>query len=382
MLIETILFDIDGVLLSEERYFDASALTVWELLYSPAYVSLEGQLFKNQLTNQEIQDIRSIVFQKDDVLNFMKSLGINANWDMVYLTFSYQLILMLEAIQETEPELVEEGFRSPLTRYWLQKVGQAVNRLSSPHFKPLFDLFTLDLKSWPEEPDLFKRLDLLAEVRLGKKTNLFSSREPLWSLCQAAFQEFYLGSKLYKEVAGIDAIDPLKPGFLEDEIPLLTPETLQSLFKSIKKQGFSIGIGTGRPTIETEIPLRHLGLWELFESERIVTASDIENVKKEFPDWGPLSKPHPLTYLIGFFKREPNLETIYNLPRPIERAETLLIVGDSLADLLAARAIGAPFAAVLTGLSGQAARSTFETHNADYILNDLSELPTILPKKM
>jgi phosphoglycolate phosphatase-like HAD superfamily hydrolase len=380
VMIETILFDIDGVLLSEERYFDASALTVWELLYRPAYLGLEGQLFKNDLTNQEIQEIRSTVFQKDDVLNFMKSLGINANWDMVYLTFSYQLILILEAIKEQAPEIVEEGFESGFTQPWLQKVGQVANRLPSPRFQPLFQRFTQDLKSWPEESDLFKRLDRLAEVRLGKKTCLFSSREPLWSVGQAAFQEFYLGSKLYEKVTDVRAADPLKPGFLEDEIPLLPPDQLKTLFESLKHSGYSIGIGTGRPTVETEVPLRQLNLWELFEPNRIVTASDIEKVKKQFPEWGPLSKPHPLTYLIGFFKWEPDLETIYNLPRPIENAETLLIVGDSLADLLAARAIGAQFAAVLTGLSGKSARSTFEKHEADFILNDLSELQTILPK--
>ncbi|HET6871494.1 MAG TPA: HAD hydrolase-like protein, partial [Sporolactobacillaceae bacterium] len=250
----------------------------------------------------------------------------------------------------------------------------------SPHYHPMFDLFTLDLKSWPEEPDLFKRLDQLAEVRLGRPTTRFSSREPLWSLCQTAFQEFYLGSQLSEELSGVPSIDPLKPGFLEDEIPLLEPPALKALFESLKHAGYSIGIGTGRPTVETEVPLRQLGLWELFESERIVTASDIENIKKEHPEWGPLSKPHPLTYLIGFFKGEPDLETIFKMPRPIEKAETLLIVGDSLADLLAARAIGAQFAAVLTGLSGKEARSTFEKHQADFILNDLSELPTISQK--
>ena len=38
-----VIFDIDGVLLSEERYFDVSALTVWEILYSPAYMGLPSE---------------------------------------------------------------------------------------------------------------------------------------------------------------------------------------------------------------------------------------------------------------------------------------------------------------------------------------------------
>ena len=32
-----ILFDVDGVFLSEERCFDTTALTVWELLDAPAF---------------------------------------------------------------------------------------------------------------------------------------------------------------------------------------------------------------------------------------------------------------------------------------------------------------------------------------------------------
>ncbi len=38
-----VIFDIDGVLLSEERYFDVSALTVWEILYSPVYMGLPSE---------------------------------------------------------------------------------------------------------------------------------------------------------------------------------------------------------------------------------------------------------------------------------------------------------------------------------------------------
>ena len=34
-----VIFDVDGVLLSEERYFDIAALTVWEILYSPKYMA-------------------------------------------------------------------------------------------------------------------------------------------------------------------------------------------------------------------------------------------------------------------------------------------------------------------------------------------------------
>lgn len=378
-MIETILFDIDGVILSEERYFDASALTVKELIYSPNYLGIDGDRFFTSLTNKEIESIRSLIFQDDKVLNFIKYLGINANWDMVYLTFSYHLILILEAIKEKYSDLVQKGLDEGFDQELLNQIGEVFNSQAiSRTYQPPYGQFVADLSKWEDEPDLFKRLDRFAESRLGQSTDRFSSREPLWSIGQAAFQEFYLGTVRYEEVNSVKGVDGSKKGFLEDELPLLPPPELKALFESLKAEGFKIGIGTGRPTVETEVPLEQLGLWELFEKDRIVTASDMETFKKQHPEWGPLSKPHPLTYLVGFFKWQPDVETIYHYPRPVEKAETLLIVGDSLADLLAARAIGAQFAAVLTGLSGKAARATFEKHEADYILNDLSELKSIL----
>ena len=53
----------------------------------------------------------------------------------------------------------------------------------------------------------------------------------------------------------------------------------------------------------------------------------------------------------------------------------MLIVGDSVADLLAARRMGCRFAATLTGLTGEKARTKFEELGADYILEDVTRLP-------
>ena len=38
-----VIFDVDGVLLSEKRYFDVSALVVWEWYYSPRYMHLKPE---------------------------------------------------------------------------------------------------------------------------------------------------------------------------------------------------------------------------------------------------------------------------------------------------------------------------------------------------
>ena len=56
----------------------------------------------------------------------------------------------------------------------------------------------------------------------------------------------------------------------------------------------------------------------------------------------------------------------------------MFIVGDSLADLLSAKKIGATFIGPLTGLKGQDARAELESYDADYIVDHVGEIRSIL----
>lgn len=85
---KSILFDVDGVFLSEERCFDVSALTVDELLHSENYLGLQPIKQYSDLTDDQIQQIRNEIFQNDKILNHFKSLGLNSNWDMLFIVFS------------------------------------------------------------------------------------------------------------------------------------------------------------------------------------------------------------------------------------------------------------------------------------------------------
>ena len=58
----TILFDVDGVFLSEEC-FDVSALTVEELLII-RYLNLDGRKFVTDYSEENIKEIRSLFLQR------------------------------------------------------------------------------------------------------------------------------------------------------------------------------------------------------------------------------------------------------------------------------------------------------------------------------
>ena len=56
------------VFLSEERCFDVSALTVYELLMDQSYLGLKPDIDLSLLENEDIDRIRADIFVNDDVL--------------------------------------------------------------------------------------------------------------------------------------------------------------------------------------------------------------------------------------------------------------------------------------------------------------------------
>lgn len=375
-MIKTILFDVDGVLLSEEHYFDASALTVWEMLISDNYLALEPEKFKTDYSSAEIKEIRELVFGKnDEVLKLMKSRGLNANWDMIYLAFSHQLIHLLSQIKETEWEIINHWFQAPINRDTLVEIGKVLRNYP---VNTNFHLFVQDYeRSQVIKQELLGYLNFLVEEKLGIKTTIFEKGE-LWSVCEHVSQEWYVGDENVLASTGRPSVQTGKQGFLANETTLAPREEIDALFQFLRDSGGEIGIGTGRPELETIQPFKHLAWLKHFDENRIVTADDVLKAEKKLPEWKSLSKPHPFTYIKGILGRHTSDEECLNISLPIENASTVLVVGDSLADLLAARQMGCQFAAVLTGLSGKDARSDFEKHEADYILDSVLDIKKLI----
>lgn len=375
-MFRTILFDVDGVLLSEERYFDASALTVWEMLYSQKYVGLSGDTFEPAPAENTIRRVRAEVFHDDAVLNFVKTRGINANWDMVYLTFSYQVVRLLAALHKTKPEEVKQILTSQINREAIAKIRELAQ---GADFTVDYAAFVADFeKSTAEKQALLLYLNEIVREKTGIETNIFSRNSELWDLCQETFQEWYLGDSLVAESIGRPAYQQGKKGFLDDEIPIVEPAKMAEVLAELKKRGYVLGIGTGRPRIETVEPLKAMGLLQYFDPNRVVSASDVLEAEKRYPDRAPLAKPQPYCYIKGMLGMDSHDDDCFGLALPIENGEEILVVGDSVADYMAARSIGCKFAATLTGLTGQEARAKFEELKADYILDDMTNIVEIL----
>lgn len=372
-MIKTVLFDVDGVFLSEERYFDASALTVWELLMSDNYLGLSGkESFPTSYSDEEIAAIRARVFINDDVLNFLKSRGMNANWDMIYMTIADQLIHLVSQLSAEAREEAKVILSGDIDR---EALGVLKRLFKKNPVKPDFGRFLHDFADTnATKQELITYLNDVAEKRLGIKTDVFKPKSAFWHVGEHASQEWYVGDSNIVSSTGEPSVQPGKAGFLNDEVTLAEPKLIQRMFRVFKEKGLNIGIGTGRPRLETFEPFRYLNWLDELDQDHIVTADDVLQAEKAF-DAAPLAKPHPFTYLAAFHGKNSDLQLwTPREPEKLENGQEVLIVGDSLADLLAARQIGSRFAAVLTGLSGQKARKEFEEHHADYILDSVADV--------
>ena len=374
-MIKTVLFDVDGVLLSEEHYFDASALTVWEMLISSNYLALAPEQFKTEYKAEEIRRIREDVFQEDRVLKFMKSRGLNANWDMIYLSFSHQLIHLLSQIKKDEAAKIDRWLTSPINYDTLRDIGRVLNDYP---IELNFSLFVEEFsQSEATKQELLNYLNILAKEKLGVETTVFQKGE-LWSICEHVSQEWYVGDENVLASTGRPSVQTGKKGFLANETTLAPSNEIAALFQHLTSSGITIGIGTGRPDLETIQPFIHLDWLPFFDETRIITADEVAKAEQEVPEAKSLSKPHPFTYIMGLKGKGAAVKDCLHTPLPLANGEEVLVVGDSLANLLAARQLGCQFAAVLTGLSGKDARHDFEQHQADYILDSVLDIKTIL----
>ena len=86
----TIIFDLDGVITSEEAYWDTAGLVLHELLYSPCYwnvaqnATVQQYLPASDATSSHLLGNETLPQQ---VIIGLKARAINSNWDTCYAGF-------------------------------------------------------------------------------------------------------------------------------------------------------------------------------------------------------------------------------------------------------------------------------------------------------
>lgn len=363
-----VIFDIDGVLLSEERYFDVSALTVWELLYSPKYMGLpaEQEDFRaDTVTEGQIASCRSTVWGHDKLLTWLKARGINSNWDMVHADLITILWIMAETYRKrADGEKIALSFHRPED---VVKAGQELMGLPVPKADEV-------LKKWeatvPEGLQGEAVIDALADAMadaFASGSEWAHLRSDFWKIHTEAFQAWYLGDDCFITLMHHVPYSSGKPGFLQREVPLAPAAAIKSMFIRLKEMGYEIGIATGRAREEMEIPFKMFHWYEEFDPKYMATASDA--VESAALLGGPvLDKPNAFIFSCAIFGRNrENYEAYSKETMKPAPEDEIIVCGDSYSDVLGSRRAGAACIGILTGLEGKEAIPMFEKEGVPYV---------------
>lgn len=328
---DTIIFDMDGVITSEQNYWNIAALSVFELVN-------DNKFFGNGTVNPSVQadykEIRKELFFGDKFITAVKEKGVNSNWDLCYLAFCY---------------LVSGDFTpETMTKHVTESKSQAF--------------------------DLYEEASMIASKSLNIPVNETKRGASIWLLCRKCFQEWYLGDRLYEEMYLEKSSGTGKKGMWQKEDPLLPLSDTVNFLKTLSEYGFRLGIATGRNKFEVTTPLIQWDCLKYFDENSVADYDYVvrgeENLKKVGIN-AMLTKPHPYLFLKALYGTDYDDVKLYNGEYDKSRLKRALMVGDAGSDILAAKAMGSDFLAVLTGVSGEKARPYFENTGAEYIVPNI-----------
>ena len=360
--IDTLIFDMDGVVTTEEKYWACVRLTLWELITETIGLS---DAFPDAVHDPAAR----LAVVSDELIYALKGRAVNSNWDITYIVACVYLAALCDqhvsnnAAHQSNLESVPD----------LYSAIRAIR--SHPAAWPEVLITFLDKSRPADGHDLIRAAGVhLAAALTGIGVDSIADRliDPdgaLWWDLHARFQRWYSSESMLARHA-----PPLIDG------TVLSPDTLHSVFSILQQQGYIMGVATGRPRDELDDALRKFDLLRYFDPARIVTLDVIRRAESALGVSG-LSKPHPYSLLKAISpnaSESPFIEPItWAQPRP-----TVAMIGDSTGDIQMARAANAHAIGVLTGVRGESAqairREVLIRHGAAVILPDLTALPDYL----
>jgi phosphoglycolate phosphatase-like HAD superfamily hydrolase len=186
------------------------------------------------------------------------------------------------------------------------------------------------------------------------------------SIISTVFEEFFCGTRLFREIYGMTPEFNSGPGLIENERLIVRPETLDSLVSILGKRNLGIASGSRRKSAEYVLG----SLIEKFNPRSLVFAETVETAERERPGGTNLKKPHPFPLL--------------KAAEGFGNCGFLMYVGDSAEDFLMANEAarvrgGVLFAGVYSYSCVEEEKLRgFLDFGCDMVIPSVNELPVIL----
>jgi phosphoglycolate phosphatase-like HAD superfamily hydrolase len=345
--IDTLIFDMDGVITTEEKYWACARLTLWELVTQTLGAS---DTFGDPIHDPEARE----AIAPDELIYALKGRAVNSNWDIAFVLACVYLSGLPDATVISAVDVPDflEAIRDTMAgpSLWPQTL---VDFLAETH--------GAKGKALTQEAGnrLRRTLDFSNE-------DLLRVSGPFWWYLHDRFQRFYSGEAM-REYGG----SPLLDG------TAIPADQIEATLKKLRDGGYTLGAATGRPRSELDDALGGLGLLDYFDSRRLGTLDVVRQAEKKLGIVG-LEKPHPFCLLHAI---HPNTAPEILLDEEFQktRRHNVVVVGDATSDVMMAKAAGCRAICVLTGVRGEAARQErlqLLVHAAaEAILDDITHVP-------
>ncbi|ERN41587.1 putative phosphatase [Rubidibacter lacunae KORDI 51-2] len=361
--LKLLVFDLDGVITSEQKYWNIARLTVWELLCSGDYLGLVNYFGGGDRVETRLQSVGDRVISEEFVYQ-LKSRAVNSNWDLTFFVFCLQLIGILAA----HPDSIDILNRDRSLADNFQALGRELQGrdITARGSADVIDRFWQETRSL-RGADVLDFVGEFATRTLGREVRCFDTRSELWQLCYENFQAWYEGKKGY-----------VLPG---DETVVPTDAIASTLARL--SQTFTLAVATGRPKLETVPVLTDLGLLQYFDRDRIVTYDEVLAAESVLDNSIKLGKPHPFV-IYKAARPEVDVAMLCSEEFRLDSADAIAYIGDAGSDVVAAQRAGCLSIGVLTGFAIANAveqkRALLSGLGCNVILDSVLDLPRFLQR--
>ncbi|MDY6805818.1 MAG: HAD hydrolase-like protein [Cyanobacteriota bacterium] len=365
--LKLLIFDLDGVITSETKYWNTSRLTVWELICSDDYLGLSNYFGESKEVENRLAKTGDRLIPSSFIYE-LKSRAVNSNWDLTFFVVCLHLVAILNELKKSTDNLWYDILKKPVpVADKFQELGKLLSRseYSDDISNSLIEQF------WEETTSLrgsaaVEYVHIFIEKILGIPIPGCEAKGELWQLCYQNFQDWYEGKKGYQ---------------LPDDETVVDVNSIDAALKSLRNSGrFNLAIATGRPRNEVIEPMTVLGLLKYFDRQRIVTYDEVleaESILSNNNQQIKLGKPHPFVLFKAVYPEE-KVEKLCEENFQLTKGEEIAYIGDAGSDVVAAKKAGCFSIGVLTGFAEGKAREMLAGLGCDIILDSILDLPQFL----
>lgn len=272
---KTLIFGMDGVLVSGALYGDVSSLAIWEILYGRDYMGLPSErrdFSAGSVNDGQLAAIRALVWHGDRLLSVLSARGVLSYADRVHAFLVTAFGLMGEEYRRrTGGDCLSFSLEEAAD---VKAAGRLLMGLPVPGAQ---DVLAAWKRAVPEEASgtaFFAGLAAWLGGVFGDVPAWAAQQSAFYRMEEEALDSWYLGDDLFIRRYRRMPQSGGKAGFWRQERALVPQREAAALFAKLRDRGYALAAASGRLAGGVEVPLAAFG-WSPYFSMRSADFSDL-----------------------------------------------------------------------------------------------------------